>query len=144
MFRRKNKRRSSSFSVPEITLTPLIDTALTLLIIFMVSSPLMRMTIRVELPESSTATKTDSFDKDEPLVVDVDNAGKLFFGGMPVTLDQLKEKISRITRSNPSNNIVYINGDKSLKYQEIVKLIDTINTIEGIRHVALVTQKHNC
>ena len=47
----RRSRRSSSMGIPEITLTPLIDTALTLLIIFMVTSPMINNGIKVDLPQ---------------------------------------------------------------------------------------------
>ena len=45
-----NRRRRTSAREPEITLTPLIDTALTLLIIFMVTTPMIHNAIKVNLP----------------------------------------------------------------------------------------------
>jgi biopolymer transport protein TolR len=141
MLRRGKKKRG--FIVPEITLTPLIDTALTLLIIFMVSSPMMRMTIRVDLPDSSSSVSNTSRQEQDPLIVDIDANGQLYFAGLRVNVQQLKDQLYKIVRSYPKNNIVYINGDKSIKYQEIVRVIDAINSIEGVKHVALVTQKNN-
>lgn len=139
MLRRRKKKRG--FSVPEITLTPLIDTALTLLIIFMVSSPMMRMTIRVDLPDSSSSNVSSQ--ERDPLIVDIDSAGDLYFAGLRVNIQQLKDQLLKNVRSYPQNNVVYINGDKSIKYQEIVRIIDTINSVEGVKHVALVTQKNS-
>lgn len=136
---RRRSTRSSGFTVPEITLTPLIDTALTLLIIFMIASPMMRLTIRVDLPESKG--KSSTIVQDEAIVVDVDHAGKLYLNGRIMSLAEIQKAIRLSVQHNPRNNIVYINGDRNLKYQGIVDLIDALNTIDGIQHVALVTQK---
>ena len=47
---RSSRRRKSNF-IPEITLTPLIDTALTLLVIFMITTPIMKNSLKVSSPE---------------------------------------------------------------------------------------------
>ena len=45
------RRRKKAVAINDIPLTPLIDTALTLLIIFMVTTPMMQNAIKVTLPE---------------------------------------------------------------------------------------------
>lgn len=139
MIRRRRTRHQGMFHVPEISLTPLIDTALTLLIIFMLTSPMLRLTIRIDLPESKT--RTSSAVSEETIVVDVDSKNNLFFNGSAIQLPALQKKIGALVAAQPNNNVVYINGDQNIKYQAIVDLIDGLNAIEGVKHVALVTQK---
>ena len=52
--RRGNKKRTRRFSTPEISLTPLIDTALTLLVIFMITAPMIHNGIKVDLPQGNS------------------------------------------------------------------------------------------
>ena len=47
----QRRRRLRRVTLPEISLTPLIDTALVLLVIFMVATPMMRNAIHIDLPE---------------------------------------------------------------------------------------------
>lgn len=141
------RKRRESIRMPEITLVPLIDAVLNLLIIFMVTAPMLRMTLKVDLPDSRTAHATKIEDKS--IVVEMDTHGQVFFegtsynaskkGGRPLQIDQLKKAISQhITKRN---NSIFLYADKSLRYKKIVKLFDMLNTIEGVQHVALVTQK---
>lgn len=129
--------------LPEITLVPLIDTALTLLIIFMVTAPVMRLSIKVDLPDSKTAKTTKV--EEESLVVEIDAQGRVHFDEKLYMVDvdktqlvTLKNSIAR--RVTATNNALFLFADRSLRYQKIVDLFDILNAIEGVQHVALVTQ----
>ena len=63
----KTRLRREPLRLPEITLVPLIDTVLTLLIIFMLTAPMMRMSLKVDLPDSKTAQTTNLFSVREVL-----------------------------------------------------------------------------
>jgi len=138
------RRRRRPLTFPEISLTPLIDTAFTLLIIFMITAPMMRMTIKVDLPDAKTSEMTKV--EDQSLTVEMDLDGIVHFNGKSYNLKQskkdlqaLKESISRsVTKEN---NTVFLFADKTLRYERIIKLFDVINAIDGVQHVALVTQK---
>ncbi len=140
----KTRLRRESLRLPEITLVPLIDTALTLLIIFMVTAPMMRMSIKVDLPDSKTAQTTKV--EEESIVVEMDAQGRAHVGEKLYMLDvdaaqlaTLKHDIARrITRTNDA---IFLFADRSLRYQKIVDLFDILNAIEGVQHVALVTQR---
>jgi len=140
----RSRPRRQPLEFPEISLTPLIDTALTLLIIFMISAPMMRMTIKVDLPDAKTSQTTKVEDKS--ITVEMDANGIIHFGKKTYNLNDkkrdlqaLKEAVSRqVTRQN---NTVFLFGDKLLRYEKIIKLFDVINAIDGVQHVALVTQK---
>lgn len=139
-------RRREPVKMPEITLVPLIDTALNLLIIFMVTAPMLRMTLKVDLPDARTAHSTKV--EDQSIIVEMDGHAHVFFDGTSYNLskkrgvnqtEQLKKAIAhRITQQN---NSIFLYADKSLRYKKIVKLFDLLNGIEGVQHVALVTQK---
>jgi len=141
---RSQSRRRRPLTFPEISLTPLIDTALTLLIIFMITAPMMRMTIKVDLPDAKTSETTKV--EDQSLTVEMDSQGIVHFDGKTFDLSKnkkdlqvLKETVSR--RVTKQNSTVFLFADKSLRYERIVKLFDVINAIDGVQHVALVTQK---
>lgn len=141
---RSQSRRRRPLVFPEISLTPLIDTALTLLIIFMITAPMMRMTIKVDLPDAKTSETTKV--EDQSLTVEMDANGLVHFDGKTFDLSKnkkdlqaLKEAVSR--RVTKQNSTVFLFADKSLRYERIVKLFDVINAIDGVQHVALVTQK---
>lgn len=133
-FARKSKR-SNAATIPEITLTPLIDTALTLLIIFMVTSPMINNSIKINLPQGN-AQEAQGLQED--LVVHVDKQRHLFLNGNAVKHDQfitqLKKKIG-----NQKNKTVFVKGDGDVAYKEIIALVDEIKLVGGIERVALAT-----
>ena len=69
-------KRSQATGIPEITLTPLIDTALTLLVIFMVTSPLINNAIKVDLPKGNAQ---EAQGVQEDLVVHIDKQRSYLF-----------------------------------------------------------------
>ena len=70
------RRRKAATALHDIPLTPLIDTALTLLIIFMVATPMMQNAIKVTLPEGKA--QEDGGAKQD-LIVYVDKDKKIYF-----------------------------------------------------------------
>ncbi|OGB97395.1 hypothetical protein A3F06_02735 [candidate division TM6 bacterium RIFCSPHIGHO2_12_FULL_36_22] len=135
---RRNKLRKT-MSIPEVSLTPLIDTALTLLIIFMVTTPMMQSVIKVELPKAKAQASQDM--NNESLMVALDGKGDIYLNKKKMTLEGLVEYLQKSVARVPKNNIVFIHGDKSLPYDKIITTFDAISGIKGIEHVALVTQK---
>ena len=133
----RKSRRSSASTIPEITLTPLIDTALTLLIIFMVTSPMINNAIKVNLPHGKVS---EAQGLQEDLVVHVDKQRHLFLNGTAVKQDQfiaqLKKKIG-----NQKNKTVFVKGDGEVAYKEIIAIVEEIKLVGGIERVALATAK---
>ena len=72
---RIRKRKTRRFHMPEISLTPLIDTALTLLVIFMVTAPMIQHGIKVDLPHGAAKEVSGQ----QELVVTMAKDGKLYF-----------------------------------------------------------------
>lgn len=132
------RRRRTQLTIPEISLTPLIDTALTLLIIFMIATPMMKTTIKVDLPESSSMEKTQSHPESIEVVIDAQR--QLFVNNTPMSASQVQRYIEAHIGSVP-DRAVFLSGDKSVQFQEIVRVFDIIKAIAGVQHVALLTTK---
>jgi len=133
------KKRRNRTLITDIPLTPLIDTALTLLIIFMITAPMMHNAIKVQLPQGQA--KEDKNTAQE-LVVYVDKEGKLFVNGTSfdsdtLVIDDLKKRVG------PENNkTVYVRADQAVNYGSVISLVDKIKVIGGIKYVALATAKY--
>ena len=82
--RRRVRRKTRRFELPKISLTPLIDTAFTLLIIFMVAAPMMNHGIKVDLPQGATKEAPQQ----QELVVTITKEDHLFFNSFPVWKEQ--------------------------------------------------------
>jgi len=133
----KRKPRTQRL-VAEINITPFTDVILVLLVIFMVSTPLIfRSSVKVQLPQAATL--------DEPvrnLNITVNANGEAFLENarynLRYDLEVLKFKLSALVK-NSSESSITIDGDKDVKYDYIVKVIDLASQA-GIRHIVLGTE----
>ncbi len=132
-------------TINEINMVPFIDVMLVLLIIFMVTAPLITLSM-VDLPSMGKAakqpdqvievvvTKTDSFEL------------KLQDKTSPVTLKDLAATVRRAQVGKDgapaANSAVVISADKSVKYETVVKVMDTLQRA-GIQRVGLSVQLAN-
>ncbi len=133
---RRNKRRSHGMQ--EISLTPLIDVALTLLIIFMVTSPMLQNAIKVDLPKGRA--NEDQGSKQE-LVVFMDKQENLFFNGVAVKdLDELMKEIKKQVGTT-KDQMIFVKADQAVKYGHVIELVDHIKVVGGISYVALATKR---
>ncbi len=133
MARRLKKTRLSK---AELTLTPMIDTALTLLIIFMITAPMMRNAIKVTLPDGSAK---EAGNIKQELIVYIDSKGKMFFNDIAVTMDTLVPAIKKMVGRNKQQT-VFVRADKSVQYGNVIKIVDHIKVVGGVDYVALATQ----
>ncbi len=137
MRRLSSRRRRKMTAVADISLTPLIDTALTLLIIFMVTAPMMQNAIRVTLPKGQAK---EAGGAREELVVFVDQEGLLFFNGTKLAqadlVDAVKKKVG-----TQQDATVFVKADRAVAYGTVIELVDSIKVIGGVKYVAMATQK---
>ena len=127
-------------SAPKITLTPLIDTALVLLVIFMVATPMMNNIIKVELPSSRIDDSTPQNHTQQDLTVFIDKQRKMYLNGEEHSLDQLLKKLQQLVKKG-SNDIVFVKADQAVPYGKVIDLVDTIKVSGGIKYVALATKR---
>ncbi len=132
------RRRKLARAIPEITLTPLIDTALTLLIIFMVTTPMIHNAIKVNLPHGKA--KEDAGVKQE-IIVFIDEDEKLYLNNK--CLASNKELITEIQQviGEQKDKVVYLKADRTVRYGLVTELVDQMKVVGGISHVALSTRK---
>jgi biopolymer transport protein ExbD len=138
MQRFRGRRRRTGTTLPEISLTPLIDTALTLLVIFMVTTPMINNAIKVELP-SGKANEHQSAQQE--LVVYVDKNLHLFVNNDAVSnFDTMIKKVKTLIGKD-SNRTVFVKADQGVKYGYVIELVDHIKVVGGISYVALATKR---
>ncbi len=133
------RKRKQGLSSPEITLTPLIDTAFVLLVIFMVTSPMMekKAGLQVELPKGNVDELNGAT---EDLVVLLDAKDKIFFNGKEISPENLIEKLKKLVTKN-NEKTVFVKADVKAHYGKVIELIDRIKYIGGVKYVGLATSK---
>jgi len=121
-------------SMREISLTPLIDTALTLLIIFMITAPMMQNSIKVQLPKGK-AKEADTVNKEIRVIINKDI--KMTLNGVPMDIDQLLKTVGTIVNPKDMKSI-FVEGHKDIAYGIVLNLIDKLKDIEGVDNVVFV------
>ncbi len=129
-------RKKSLDAMSEINVTPLIDLAFALLIIFIITTPLLEQTIAVTLPlETQKAQEQPDFDFQS---ISINADGDYFWGEDPISFEDLDVLLAELaTRPNPP--VLNIRADRTLQYQEVISLIDLIKT-HNLTKISLDTQ----
>ena len=132
--RRKRRKRS----LPEVSLTPMIDTALVLLVIFMVTTPIMHNSLKIDLPDGNMKEEADT--TLSPFVVAITPGDKLQLNGTSHSLEGLLNELSKKVPTAKDKR-VYVDCDRQVSSGMLVKVIDSIKYIAGVEHVILSTER---
>jgi|SRR3989339_904123 len=132
------RRQRKPIVLPEVSLTPLIDTALTLLVIFMITAPMMNNVIKVELP-SSQVDEMDTKVQQETIVY-IDKQKKLYLNGLELGLQSIVKELQKLSKAKKVE-IVFVKADQAVEYGKVIDLVDTIKMAGGIKYVALATKR---
>jgi biopolymer transport protein ExbD len=118
---RRFSQRSSLVTLSEINITPLLDLAFVLLIIFVITTPLLEQSINLKLPRGGQPDQR--IEKRNVRTVEVSVTGVYTLDKQRLGLDQLIPRLATEFRSNP-NLIVYIRADQDGPYKNVAALID--------------------
>lgn len=125
MARRFRRERSSLTSVSQIDITPLIDLAFSLLIIFMISTPLLEQTVPLNLPLESVRPQSTPPEKLEHQAVSIDALGKIFWGKDAVTRSELAQRL-HLLANQPKPPVIHLRADEALPYGQVMAVVDLI------------------
>ncbi len=120
--------------ISEINVTPFVDVMLVLLIIFMVTAPLVRHGVDVDLPGANTKNITAD---EEILTVTITKEKKIYIDKMSIELPELKERLARIFKQRIDNRL-FFKADKDLPYGFVIKVMAEIKNA-GIEKIGIVT-----
>jgi biopolymer transport protein ExbD len=121
------RRRQAQHAISELNVTNLIDVAFTLLIIFMIATPLIQQEQRIEvkLPTESTRPQTQPDPKDVFQVIAIDRTGQYYWGTRRVDFSELPALLAAEARK-PNPPVLRIRADWNIQYQKVVTLMDEI------------------
>ncbi|MCF7668893.1 MAG: biopolymer transporter ExbD [Verrucomicrobia bacterium] len=133
---RRFSQRNSLVTLSDINITPLLDLAFVLLIIFIITAPLLEKGIGLNLPEGG---KPDtSLEKEDIRTVNVTAQGAYLLGDTPMPLNRVVATLINEYRRNP-NLVVYIRADEESRYKFVVQLINLCQRY-GITRYSLRTE----
>jgi biopolymer transport protein ExbD len=118
---RRFSQRSSLVTLSEINITPLLDLAFVLLIIFVITTPLLTQSIQLKLPQGG---KPDAkIEKRDIRTVEITPQSVFFLDGKTVSLNQLEVDLVRAFRANP-NLVVYLRADEASRWKDVAAVMD--------------------
>jgi biopolymer transport protein ExbD len=120
----------------DINITPMLDLAYVLMVIFIIMCTATVQGIKVNLPKASQAP---TLAKPQTKAVTITADGTIFLDTFPVSLPQLESLLRQYKGANP-NLPVIIKADGALQYQRIIDVLDLVNRLE-ISQLGLVTQR---
>ena len=120
----------------EINVTPMLDLAYVLLVIFIIMTTASVQGITVNLPKAS-AQPSLAENKTKAITISAD--GTIYLDTFPVSMSELENMLRQYKAANP-NLPVIIKADASIQYQRVVDILDLCGRLE-ITQLGLVTQK---
>jgi biopolymer transport protein ExbD len=118
----KKCSHSTHHALAELNITPLLDLAFVLLVIFIIPTTPIVNDLDVDLPSAAHRPKDP---KSKVNYVTVESGGKMFLNKEEVTVASLQEKVVALRLEDPDLNMV-IRGSAKTKYEKIVQVMDML------------------
>jgi biopolymer transport protein ExbD len=120
----------------EINVTPLLDLAWTLLVVFIIAVTAAIQGIKVNLPKASEAP---SLVKPKTKAVTIAADGQIYLDAFPVTMEELEVYMRQYRAADPTFPVV-IKGDEKIYYGRVIEVLDLMQRLE-ITQIGLVTKR---
>lgn len=124
----KNNKR-----LAEINVTPLVDVMLVLMIIFLVTAPLMKYSVNIDIPKT---TETNLKKYNEPTSLIIDKKGQIYWNDEAITFENFNNKLNNFK----DDDILQIVADKETQYQYIAKILVKIKS-KNINNIGFVIEE---
>lgn len=119
----------------DINITPMLDLAYVLLVIFIIMTTASVQGMKVNLPKASPSP---SLAKPQTKAITVTNDGKIFLDTIPVTLAELQQRLEEQKALTPDFPVV-VKGDGQTQYQSVMDVLDLLGRLD-ITQVGLATK----
>lgn len=120
----------------DINITPMLDLAYVLLVIFIIMTTASVAGVKVDLPKASSS---QSLAVPKTKVVTVSDQGQVFLDTVPVSLPELEQKL-RDARTNTPDLPVILKGDRAVQYDRIMQVLDLCSRV-GIASLGLAATR---
>lgn len=130
------RRRVRPQAYDQLNVTPLMDLAWNLLIVFIIMATATVQGITVDLPKASAAP---SLAKPRTHAVTITADGRVYLDASQVSLVELESRLGQLKAADPDLPVV-VKGDASVRYNEVVQVLDVVKRLR-IHNLGLVTQR---
>ncbi|MFI4927707.1 MAG: ExbD/TolR family protein [Burkholderiales bacterium] len=119
----------------EINMTPLVDVMLVLLIIFMITVPVMKHSVEVDLPRANSQPLDV---QPQTVRLTVDGRGQYWWNEAPVSDQDLARMLRAAAARDPQPEL-HIRGDKDVRYERVAQALSAAQQA-GLRRIGFVTE----
>jgi biopolymer transport protein ExbD len=120
----------------DINVTPMLDLAYVLLVVFIILTTAAVQGVRVQAPLTEAA---NNLGKPQTRAITVTADGSVFLDAYPVTMDQLRSSLAQYKAANPNLPVV-LKGDAAAQYQKIMDVLEVAKSLD-ITEIGLVTKR---
>lgn len=131
---RLKRRVLKKHTMPELVLTPLIDTFATVLVMFMITAPMVQNSIKVDLPFG----KSKEVSTAQEHIITLSKDGKVFFNNYPMNKKDIVAFVQKALVGK-EDTPVFVKADRSISYGKVIEVVDKLKEA-GVRYVAMSTQ----
>jgi biopolymer transport protein TolR len=133
---KRSRGRGGRTPMAEINVTPLVDVMLVLLIIFMVTAPLLKAGVPVELPDSRAKALAEEA---KQITLTLSRDGELFLDNVPVAPGELADRLAATPPgADGKPPLVTLRADKAIDYGRVMGVMGELNRA-GFNSISLVT-----
>jgi biopolymer transport protein ExbD len=119
----------------EINMTPMVDIMLVLLIIFIITVPVMKHSVNIDLPRATNEAQNI---KPETIRLSVDAQGAYFLNETHVTDEELAPRLKAAAAQNPQPDL-HIRGDKNVRYERVAQAMAAAQQA-GLHKIGFITE----
>ncbi len=119
----------------EINMIPFIDVMLVLLIIFIITVPVIKHAVHIDLPRASNQKLQD---KPENVRLSVDADGTYFWNGVQIADADFEQRLVATAAQQPQPEL-HIRGDKAVRYERVALALAAAQRA-GVRKIGFVTE----
>ncbi len=117
----------------EINTTPLVDVMLVLLIIFMICTPLMTQSVKINLPRAAGAATTE---KPDAVQLAIDSSGAVSWNHEAVADDVLQQRLEVAAQQQPQPSL-HLAADREVRYERVAQVMALAHEV-GVQQLGFV------
>lgn len=133
--RRKKQIPPLGTGLTEINLTPYVDVAFVLLIIFMVTAPMLKQGLDIDLPQATERLFPE--ETENRFILSMDSHGLLYLDNRRIPIEHLELRLRQLHQSSRIDAL-FLEADRTLPYGDVIAVMDIVKKA-GIRTLGMVT-----
>ena len=120
----------------EINITPMLDLAYVLLVIFIIMTTAAVQGIKVELP---TASAAQSLNQPKTKVISIQNDGTVSLDAVPVSMEELQNRLQEAVAADPQIPVI-LRGDRVVQYDRVMQVLDLCSKV-GVASLGMASTR---